>query len=507
MKDFPVSSVIELISNTIGVHIRSIDYEPLEHKILTRVKALGFASIAAYYQLLVSHANDPCQPEWCELVNSLTITESHFFRDQGQFLLLREQILPEIIRRKMNAPGSDRLTLRLWSAGCSTGEEAHSLAILLTELIPDSCQWNISILGTDINQTALQRARQGIYSNWSFRSVPVELKQRYFQAHRHEWKIAAPIQAMVKFKPKNLVYDEYFHTDSDIHNFDLILCRNVFIYFNPEAIDRVIKKFYSALIPGGYLLTGHAELQGQNLQQFEILSFPESVIYQRRQYFQPVESCSNQSNRLEKPFLKIPVVPSFDPAICLSAFSSVPLPQKPAVLTALVEKQPGVEDELAEIRQLLKQKAYLAAIEQARAVISSTPKNALAYYLIAQAYANLGDYTQAVFYSEQSIQIDISTANPYYLMAQIAEEQGEVDRAKALLKKVIYLMPTSAYAYAELGFLYYQEGSLERARRNWQSALSFLQNLNVNEPIYEGLIVSELQARLTKYLSLQEQKS
>jgi chemotaxis protein methyltransferase CheR len=315
---------------------------------------------------------------------------------------------------------------------------------------------------------------------------------------------------MVKFKPKNLVYDEYFHTDSDIHDFDLILCRNVFIYFNSEAIDRVIKKFYSALIPGGYLLTGHAELQGQNLQQFETLSFPKSVIYQRRQYFQPVESCSsqsNQSNQLEKPSLKTPVVPLFYPAIRLSAFSSVPPPQKTAVLTAPIEKQLGVEDELAEIKQLLKHKAYLAAIEQARAVISSTPKNALAYYLIAQAYANLGDYTQAVFYSEQAIQIDISIANPYYLMAQIAEEKGEVDRAKALLKKVIYLMPTSAYAYAELGFLYYQEGSLERARRNWQSALAFLQNLNVNEPIYEGLIVSELQARLTKYLSLQEQKS
>lgn len=500
MKDFSVSSIIDLISSIIGVQIRPSDYESLERKISSRIKTLGFASAAAYYQHLTFYASNPEHSEWRELINFLTTTETHFFRDQGQFSLLRQRILPELIEKKANASIGGRPSLRLWSAGCSTGEEAHSLAILLTELIPNYHQWNILVLGTDINQKALQHARQGVYSNWSFRSVHAGLKNQYFQSYRHGWSIDSKIQDLVKFQSKNLVYDEYPQPDSEIHDFDLILCRNVFIYFSAQVIGRVLKKFFQALTPDGYLLTGHTELQGQNLQQFETISFPESVVYRRKQP-------SNLGDVGCEPFKKRPVeVETLEP-ICKRSYSpalSQPAPpqQKNFIAPVTLEKQPTVEAALAEIKQLLQQKLYIAAIERAKETIAYVSKNALIHYLAAQAYANLGDYTQAIWHCEQSVQIDILAASSYYLMVQIAEEKGEIDRAKALLKKVIYLMPTSVYAYAELGFLYEKEGSLERARRNWRSALNLLQKLAADELIYENLTAGELQTRLTKYFSI-----
>ncbi|MBD2070525.1 protein-glutamate O-methyltransferase CheR [Leptolyngbya sp. FACHB-671] len=266
---------VRLIAKHTGIEIRARDQANLSTKISSRMKALKLDSSTAYYQLLESSNADSHQ-EWLDLVTLLTNGESYFFRDTEQFSLLRNQILPELIQQNQ-----DSKTIRICSAGCSSGEEPYSIAILLKELIPDLEQWNLLILGVDINQLALEKAKKAIYSPWSFRNVDPDVKQQYFQLIHDRYKLDQSIKEMVNFQILNLIKDEFPQQDSELRDMDLIICRNVFIYFERAAIAKVISKFHRTLKPLGYLLTGHAELSNQNLNPFQIKVFTESLIYQR----------------------------------------------------------------------------------------------------------------------------------------------------------------------------------------------------------------------------------
>jgi chemotaxis protein methyltransferase CheR len=263
---------IKLIAQQTGLEIRERDQAGLSEKIFVRMKALNIFFPEEYYQLLGYNTIQSYQ-EWQKLVLLLTNLESYFFRDQEQFNLLRDRILPELIQRQEH-----NKTLRICSAGCSTGEEPLSLAILLKELIPDPEQWNLMILGVDINQDALKKAKQGIYTPWSLRSIDPEIMQRYFLHSNNQYYLDLQIRQMVKFKYINLVKDS-FNEHNEMKNIDLIICRNVFIYFEASAIAKVLGKFNQILQPSGYLITGHTELCGQDLSYFETKLFPESLVY------------------------------------------------------------------------------------------------------------------------------------------------------------------------------------------------------------------------------------
>lgn len=302
-----IEQFAKLIAQNTGLLIRPQDWHNLQRKLLMRVNALKLSSLEEYYQLLCQDIyqnliqlpiSSPlnrvldkglsseliAQKEWKELLLLLTTGESYFFRDSGQFFLLKNIILPELIAYQKNSwqqQGKMQPTLRIWSAGCSTGEEAYSLAILLTEIIPDWQSWRLHILGTDINIESIKKARKGLYSSWSFRTVDEQKKNTYFIPDKNGWQIKDSIRQLVKFEYGNLVKDNFPDFSADIANMDLIVCRNVFVYFEPEAIAQVLKKFYQTLRPGGYLFTAHAELYGQQLDDFVSKVFPQSVIYQR----------------------------------------------------------------------------------------------------------------------------------------------------------------------------------------------------------------------------------
>lgn len=267
---------IQLIAKHTGLHIIGRDGAALKEKIFLRMKYLHLNLPVTYYQLLADSHPDSNE-EWQNLVNLLTNSETYFFRDKEQIRLLRNRILPEIIKRKQNSK-----TIRICSAGCSSGEEPYSLAILLKELIPDIERWNLMILGIDINGEALEKAKTGIYSPWSFRMVDPQIKQRYFRLINNQYHIDSEIKQLVKFQNLNLLQESLTQHKSELQDIDLILCRNVFIYFDKAAIAKVLDKFYHALQPEGYLITGHAELFGQDLSQFQTKVFPESLVYQRQ---------------------------------------------------------------------------------------------------------------------------------------------------------------------------------------------------------------------------------
>lgn len=266
--------LIQLIAEQTGLDIKPQAQNALYEKLSGRMQALQLSSPELYYQLLNSQTSKSHQ-EWQYLIAQLTNLESYFFRDKEQFALLKNCILPELIQRNRSTR-----TLRICSAGCSTGEEVYSLAILLTELLPDLEQWNLVILGVDINSDALTKAKIGIYRPWSFRGVDLRIQQQYFQSVGDQYQIVSRISQLATFRTLNLVQTRFPQPETDLSDMDLILCRNVFIYFEKSAISHVLDKFYHTLKPLGYLLTGHAELYAQDLDQFQIKVFPESLIYQ-----------------------------------------------------------------------------------------------------------------------------------------------------------------------------------------------------------------------------------
>lgn len=172
-----LENFIALILTHTGIHIRSQDKSLLEKKLGDRSRALAYSRLSSYYALLANGGDRDSQKEWKILASMITTGESYFFRDQGQITLLQERILPELIA----AHGEDR-RLNILSAGCSSGEEVYSLAILLKELIPYIYNWHISLVGLDLNQEAIAKAKDGLYGEWSFRGVdPARRSPRFCQ--------------------------------------------------------------------------------------------------------------------------------------------------------------------------------------------------------------------------------------------------------------------------------------------------------------------------------------
>jgi chemotaxis protein methyltransferase CheR len=491
---------MRLVAQRTGLHIRHQDREGFAKKIWSRIKALKF-SLETYYRFL--ETNSPqSEQEWQELAPLITTGESYLFRDRGQFTILRDRLLPELIAKHRNIR-----TLRIWSAGCSTGEEPYSIAIVLKELITDIEKWNIFILGTDINPEAINKAQKGVYNAWSFRLVNPDIQKRHFQAGKEEWQLDQKIIKMVTFRCGNLVKDPFDSNSSDIYGLDLIICRNVFVYFESQAIAQVLKKFYHVLKPGGYLIAGHAEIQGQNLTAWQHRVFPESVIYQRGENSitsngndsQPYQSSVlgsqshpkpqkiNSSNRSSSPETKLTATSNWFP---------IPVPEPTTA------PNPNPQVIWQEVEALFHKKDYAQALKKTEQLLNSHPRHFDAYSLCAQLHANLGEYDKAVQYCQQAIQINSLAAEPHYLLAHIAQEQGNIEAAKQLFKRAIYLNSAYILAYLHLGFIYETEGDETRAERMRITALKILQTLPPKSSVDQqtNLTAGELIVQVKKLL-------
>lgn len=258
---------------------------------------------------------------------------------------------------------------------------------------------------------SIAKAQQGVYDSWSFRMVEPELIKRYFKPHQQSWEVREPIRSMVQFRAGNLIKDNFPQPFVDLHSVDIIICRNVFIYFDSNAIAITLDKFYHTLDSRRYLITGHAELDGQNMGILQTKVFPESLVYQREDL--PVKKCVIAEkplttviniNQEQDSLVKLQKLPS-------KLESSNSQPPSKAKLQANITK--------AEI--LFHQGNYTLAIQEAEQLIEQQPLHFDACYLLAQAWANLGKADQATFYCKQAIEIDSLSTSPYYLLAHIAE--------------------------------------------------------------------------------------
>lgn len=259
-----------------GIYFDQSSKYILEKRLYHRLSDLNLPTFYDYYHFLKFNRNK--EQELVNIMDVLTTNETYFFREMFQLKAFSDEIIPELIKHKV---ACGNRSLRIWSAGCSTGEEPYTIAMLLST-IPEIKGWNIEIIGTDISQKVLQQARRAVYGKSSFRATEEYDIRRFFHQQDDGYKVNDSIREMVTISHLNL-FDT--HRLTMLGRVDLVFCRNVIIYFDQAAKKRVIESFYSALHDGGYLLLGHSESLMNITTQFTLRHFKNDMIYQKPDLF------------------------------------------------------------------------------------------------------------------------------------------------------------------------------------------------------------------------------
>ena len=272
-----LAQLSDLITAQLGLHFPRPRWPDLERGIRTAARELHFPDVGACIQWLLS--SPLTRQQVAILASHLTIGETYFFREPSVFAMLEEEILPTLMRaRRQHAR-----RLRVWSAGCATGEEPYSIAISLSRVIPERQGWHVTLLATDINPCFQRTASEGVYREWSFRDTPPWVKAQYF-SRRPGGRLAIlpAIQRMVTFTSLNLVDDVYPSLLTNTTAVDVIFCRNVLMYLAPEQAEKVVHRLYHALADGGWLIVSPSETSQALFAAFQTINVPGAILYRKR---------------------------------------------------------------------------------------------------------------------------------------------------------------------------------------------------------------------------------
>jgi chemotaxis protein methyltransferase CheR len=395
--------------------------ESLAGHVGERMIERGLDDCRSYLSLLKEE--NPGSAELDKLVELLTIGETYFFRHRELFDALRDAVLPEIIGRN----GHSR-RLRIWSAGCANGAEVYSLAIVLRRDLSHLVQgWNISIVGTDINRTFLAQAAVGDYEEWAFRGTPPELRRECFQQGDKTWRIARQFREGVSFHYHNLVSGPFPATPCGRAAFDLILCRNVLIYFGPDFTERVISQLAECLAPEGWLAVGHAEHGTCFQAAFEAVSFPGAILYRKSK---PREAPSSPSGA-------VPAKTFLHGAHCTMAPRSVEAASNVSRNRSTAGETPI---DLQQIRALADRGNIEAALRLCQARLTREPLNPIGYFYEALLLDLVGQHAPALRSLQKAIYLDRKFALAHYYSGLIREKLGLREEALTSFRNVAPLI-------------------------------------------------------------------
>ncbi len=414
-----------------------------------------------YYHLLQDPDEGAVHME--RLINALTVGETHFFRDADQFDALYNYVLPQIIERRRPLR-----TLRIWSAGCASGEEPYSIAILLRELLPDVDDWAITILGTDVNTEALGRARQATYGNWAFREEQAKLwQQYYFRKSEKRYELKPEVRHMVTFARLNLAQGHYPAYDTNTTYLDLILCRNVLMYLDEATIRKVTRRLYKALTQEGWLIVGHAEHSLVPRSHFQVHNYPHAILYQRAEEQAPPAGDYLQPVQLPEWKQSAPSI--FSPP----SRPAQPVPKR----SALPQKEKGTvarEEAVERARELLDYGQSAQALNILLKEVKSESPSPPVYALLGQAYANLGRWKEAERWCRQAVSQDSLALDAYYTLALVLQHQERIEEAIGAMKKVIYIDRHHVLGHFGLADLYRSNHQLPQAIKSLENARRLL---------------------------------
>ena len=438
-----------LIARRLGLYFPEGRRANLERGLLTACHAASVPRLETYLAWLTTLPT--ASQEWTRLAGALTVGETYFFRDCASLAALQQHVLPSLIAAQR---ARDILQLRVWSAGCATGEEPYSLAILLDRLLPERSQWHVTILATDINPEALEAAQRGLYRAWSLRETPLWLRERYFcRRSAATFEVDPQIRQMVTFVRCNLADDDDLAAVANTSAVDIILCRNVLMYFTPEVQWAVVAQLQRALVPGGWLVVGAVEASAELLRPLVPVTLPGAIL-----------------------FRKAPTTVDMLP----ESLPTLPLGE---ALTGGEGLFPQAGDFLTPAATLSRGERELETLPDSVAMLQQ-----------ARALADQGCLELARDLCEAVLTLDRLDTTAFLLLATIQHERGAIVEALEALRRAIYLAPHCAPAHFLLGSLLLKQGEYQRGRRSMETIINLLHTVPRDEvvPSSDGLTAGRL---------------
>jgi len=436
-------------------------------KILIKyLKKTPFSNYDDFYTYLT--ATLPGKILFKQIIEDITIGETYFYRNVPQLDLLKEHIIPDLIQSKKSAGDN---TITVWSAGCSTGEEVYTLAIIFLESLPSPQFWDIKIMGTDIKQSALHAAEEGVYRGMRPKKhLPKSILKKYFEIRKNEFFVKDRLREITSFTYHNLVKE----SPAPINEPDIIFCRNVTIYFHTDTVKSIINSFFDTLQEGGFLFLGHSETIWQICDRFRILDFPKGFVYQKssgnigKQYLSMDTPASIPDFNLEKLEQEPPIIHTptlLEKKILEQEYKPPPPVSHPH--DEKLEKLMSLDVRYHQGVQFFEKKKYDAALKCFEEILKQDNRYLLAHFAKATIYSNQGQYDLAMHSLDFLIDSDNLFTEAYFLKSILLIKLHQKEEAIQSLKQVLYIDPDHALAYFHLANLYKESGKNKHAKLAW----------------------------------------
>ncbi len=502
-----------MLADRMGLHFPEERWGELEKKLIPIMKSFEFTDMMSCLKWMLGQSLNNKQIS--VLAYHLTIGETYFFRDEKTFKALESRVLPEIFKRHEK----DK-SIRIWSAGCCTGEEPYSIAMLLHYMRLDINEWNVHLLGTDINNEFLKKAEAAVYKKWSFRAIPREMMKKYFvRVDDDHFQVIPEIQKMVKFSDINLAENSYPDASNGTNNLDLIMCQNVLIYFSQKQIKKTVQQLRSALTQHGWLGVTPIECPFISDPELAPYSFSGASFFSKEKVLKREPSPEKETfipsrksiTPLPQPaihdgdVLLSVVLPAFlklsEPVLDFHFSSEKPLNEK----RQPEEKKVKIYDECIALSQ---QRDYPGAISKLTQFLSKLNSQGLKdnlkeVSLLIRIFANKGDLVNALEWCQKALKVEKLDPFLHYLHAEILVAQGKPDEGINALKKSLFLDPNLISARYLLGLLEQQSKELRHnAHKEFALTLELLENHAPEEilPGTEGLSVERVKDHLMTLL-------
>jgi len=480
--------ISEHINRYTGLYFPESRHHALIKGIKAAARELGFDQTEKFIDHLLS--GPPSSRTIDTLVRFLTIGETYFFRDKAVFQALKD----EIFRGLLTQSPPEKKHVHIWSAGCASGEEPYSIAILMDQMSAAFRGWTVNILGTDINDNLLEKAKKGVYTNWSFRDTPDIILKKYFIPQKdNSFKLKAEIKNRVKFYKLNLMETDYSPYLSEYSPFDIVFCRNVIMYFRPDTQKQVVVRIGRYIKQDGWLITSPAESGAVSNSGFVPVHFPNAICHrkglprlsEKPHYFREPRGRKKKGSRCRVAENRTKTIKLHPNRRKTDKNFESGDPQK-IYSQALLLYQAG---------------QYMEVIDRLAPLVSERffPDTGFLMLpesldLLARAYANLNDLEKAEQYCRKAILEEPLNPSHYFLLGTIHQEAGRFSDAITAFKQAIYLDPDMIMGHFTLSLAMKQAGKAKEAERHLKITHDLLQKTDLNEiiPLSEWLTAGRL---------------
>lgn len=449
-----------------GIFLEDSKTDSLRISLVTRATRFGFVDYQEYFRLL-SHDED----EFKELMNLVTINETSFFRFPAQFEAFRDQVIPEILSDRSRVARN----FRVWSAGCSTGEEPYTIAMTLLDAGLDRLGDKPEVVGTDVSTQALERATRGVYPARAINNLEQSVVQRFFEPVKGGHRPIRRVRDLCTFSFHNLIKEPY--PLALMSGWDVIFCRNVTIYFRLDSTRRVVNNFYESLNPGGYLFIGHSETLTTISDRFEPVEINGVFLYRK-----PKAKRGFTFNDIVERRSEVDVQRREAARERLRTYMSKPqrmperrLQPEPVVETVTSSPEVGAGELVARAHAMLEEAQPAKALALAEKALELEPDNAGAHLVAAFAYADAGDFDMAQRQANATLDSNPLSAPARYVLGVIRQQQGDVIGALNEFKRTIYIDADFVLAHFQCANIYRAQGAYGDACREYENTLRALE--------------------------------